>query len=350
MADAVTPSAPKPQRFPLGDVELQSGVILPEAQITYVTYGHLNSARDNAILLLTYYTGTHHSYAPIIGPGRALDPEKYFIVIPNMFGNGESSSPSNTPSPFGGGYFPGITGPGITIYDNVHCQHRLLTEGLGIERLALVTGWSMGGIQAFHWAALYPAMVERLLPYCGSARISPHNWVFLEGVKAALMADPTWQGGHYTLPPSAGLKAFGRVYAGWAYSQTFFRDGLYRQLGYATPAELLAGWEADHLAWDANDLLAMLWTWQQADVSQHPAFQGNFSRAMEAITARAVVMPCVTDLYFPVADSSEEVRLMPNAQLRVIYSEWGHCAGGPGRNPEDTTFLENAMKTLLAQP
>jgi len=202
MPDAVTPLAPKPQRFSLGDIELQSGVLLPEAQITYMTYGRLNSARDNAILLLTYYTGTHHSYAPIIGPGRALDPDRYFIVIPNMFGNGESSSPSNTPSPCDGGHFPGINDPGITIYDNVHCQHRLLTERLGVERLALVTGWSMGGIQAFHWAALYPAMVERLLPYCGSARISPHNWVFLEGAKAALTADPTWQSSHDT--PSLG--------------------------------------------------------------------------------------------------------------------------------------------------
>lgn len=117
-------------------------------------------------------------YEPIIGPGRALDPDHYFIIIPNMFGNGESSSSSNTPEPYHGGRFPGINGPGITIYDNVICQHRLLTEEFGIEHIALVTGWSMGAIQTFHWEALYPHMVKRMLPYCGSAKVSSHNWVF----------------------------------------------------------------------------------------------------------------------------------------------------------------------------
>ncbi len=342
MSDSVTSHPPTPKIFDLGDVLLQSGAVLPQAQITYVTYGHLNAARDNVILVLTYYTGTHRSYEPMIGPGRALDPEKYYIVIPNMFGNGVSSSPSNTPEPYGGGNFPGMT-----IYDNVICQHRLLTEELGITRIALVTGWSMGAIQAFHWGALFPDLVQSLLPYCGCARIAPHNWVFLEGVKAALTTDPAWQGGHYTTPPVAGLKAFARVYAGWAYSQTFYRERLYRQLGFDTVEDLLAFWEDDHLCWDANDLLAMLWTWQQADIGNNPQFQGSFEQAMAAISARTLVMPCATDLYFTPADSEIEVAHMTNAQLRVIASDWGHCAGGPGRNPEDTRFIEAAMAELL---
>lgn len=330
--------------FELGNLSLQTGLTLPAAQLTYTTYGRLNAARDNVILLLTYYTGTDRSYAPMIGPGRVLDPNKYWIVIPNMFGNGVSSSPSNTPSPYGGGQFPGIT-----VYDNVRCQHRLLTEQFGIERIALVTGWSMGAMQAFHWGALYPEMVERLLPYCGSARTSPHNWVFLEGVKAALTADPVWNHGDYHTPPVAGLKAFGRVYAGWAYSQSFFRHHRYRELGFATPEELLIGWETDHLNWDANDLLAMLWTWQQADIADHPRFAGDFGRALGAITARSIVMPGATDLYFPPEDSRLEVSYMPQAELRIIPSDWGHCAGGPGRNPTDTAFIEAAMAELLAQ-
>ena len=107
-----------------------------------------------------------------------------------MFGNGLSSSPSNTPPPYDRARFPQVT-----LYDNIMCQHRLVTEHFGVERLALVTGFSMGAQQTFHWGALFPDMVERILPWCGSAKTSRHNFVFLEGVKAALTADDAWRGG-----------------------------------------------------------------------------------------------------------------------------------------------------------
>lgn len=328
--------------YNLGNVVLQSGQTLPNAQLAYATFGTLNSRKDNAILLPTYYTGTHRSYLPMIGSGRALDPDRHFIIIPNMFGNGVSSSPSNTPEPNGGGNFPHIT-----LYDNVTCQHRLITEQFGIETLALVAGWSMGAQQAFHWAVRYPEQVRTLLPWCGSAKTSIHNGVFLEGAKAALTADAAWQDGFYTHPPKQGLKAFGRVYAGWAYSQTFFRERLYTQLGFDSVDALLEDWERDHLSWDANDLLAMLWSWQQADISANEHYQGDFRAALGNISARAIVMPAATDLYFTPEDSAIEVKYMPHAELRVIPSVWGHCAGGPGRNPVDTAFVEEAIAQLL---
>jgi homoserine O-acetyltransferase len=328
--------------YELGEVQLQSGEKLPNAKLAYVTFGTLNANRDNVIVFPTYYTGTHRGNAAMIGLGRALDPDQYFIIVPNMFGNGLSSSPSNTPAPYGGANFPHIT-----LYDNVKCQYQLVTEKFGIEKIALVTGWSMGAQQTYHWAALYPEQVERILPFCGSAKTSVHNWVFLEGVKAALITDAQWQGGHYTTPPAMGLKAFGRVYAGWAYSQAFYREGLYRSLGFDSAAALLNWWEADHLTWDANDLLAMLWSWQRADISDNPLYQGDFRRALQAIKARAIVMPSATDLYFPPEDSEIEVQEMPNAELRVIPSIWGHCAGGPGRNPKDTALIESALRELL---
>ncbi len=328
--------------YNLGDIVLQSGQTLPNAQLAYATLGTLSSRKDNAVLLPTYYTGTHRSYLSMIGSGHALDPDRHFIIIPNMFGNGVSSSPSNTLDPSGGGNFPQVT-----LHDNVRCQHRLITEQFGIKTLALVAGWSMGAQQAFHWAALYPDQVRNILPWCGSAKTSIHNGVFLEGVKAALTTDATWQGGFYTHPPRQGLKAFGRVYAGWAYSQTFFRERLYTRLGFDSVEALLTDWERDHLAWDANDLLAMLWSWQHADISANEHYQGDFQAALQNIKARAIVMPAATDLYFPPEDSAFEVEHMPNAELRVIPSVWGHCAGGPGRNPADTEFIEMAIAQRL---
>jgi homoserine O-acetyltransferase len=325
--------------FPLGDLDLQSGEVLPQAELAYATYGTLSDRKDNVILFPTYYTGTHRSNAAIIGPQWALNPERYFIIVPNLFGNGLSSSPSNT----------GLKGqfPRVSLYDNVRGQHRLLREQFGIDAIALVLGWSMGAMQAYHWAALYPDQVQALLAICGSAKTSPHNQVFLAGVRAALTADGTWQNGQYDHPPEAGLKAFGRVYAGWVYSQTFYRQGLYRTLGFETLEDLLTWWEDDHLAWDANDLLAMMAAWEDGDISNNPRYQGDMAAALGSITARSLIMPCATDLYFTPEDNAIEVAQMPQADLRVIDSVWGHYAGGPGRNPEATAMIEGAIAELL---
>jgi homoserine O-acetyltransferase len=331
-----------PQHYLLGDVELLSGKTLPDAMLVYATYGELSTAKDNVILLPTFYTGTHYRNEGFFGVGRAIDPSRHFIISVNMFGNGLSSSPSNALPPVNGSHFPEIT-----VYDNVVCQHRLVTELFGIQKIRLVAGWSMAGCQAYHWAAQYPEMVNAILPFCASARTSAHNFVFLEGVKAALTADRTWNRGNYRSPPVEGLKAFGRVYAGWAFSQTFFRQGLYKSLGFDTLEDLLRSWEEDHLQWDANDLLAKLWTWQYADISAGPIYQSDFHRALAAIKARAILMPCSSDFYFPPEDNEIEATHMPNAELRTYHSAWGHCVASPGNDSAFTQFLDNAIIELL---
>ena len=331
--------------FDAGDTMLQSGAVLPAVRVAYRTYGQLNAARDNAIVYPTHYASTHDSNAWAIGTGKALDPEQYFIIVPNMLGNGQSSSPSNTPAPFDGPRFPLVT-----VFDNVCLQHRLVTEVFGLSTLALVTGHSMGALQTFQWAALFPEMVQRIAPFCGSARTSRHNWLFLEGCKSALLADAAFAGGDYTAPPVVGIRAFARVYAGWAWSQTFFRQQLDREtLGLPSlEAFLTHAWEPSFQAHDANNLLAMLATWQAADISAAAPFNGDFAAALNSISARAVVMPCQTDLYFPPDDSAIEVAHMPNARLHVIPSIWGHMAGG-GINPEDAAFIDAALAQILSQ-
>lgn len=328
--------------FELGNLALQSGATLRDAELCFCTFGQLNAARNNVVVLPTYYTGTHLDYAHLIGTSRALDPSRWFIVVPNMFGNGWSSSPSRKHPTQAGADFPRLS-----VVDNVLAQERLLREQFGVETIALVAGWSMGALQTYQWASSFGDRVKAILPWCGAARVSPHNRVFLEGVKAALLADPDYCEGRYVRPPENGLKAFGRVYAGWAYSQAFFREGLYQELGCETIDALLHDWERDHLAWDANDLLAMLATWENADISQVNDFGGDLNRCLERIEARAIVMPCRSDLYFPPEDSALEVRAMPNAQLRVIESNWGHIAGNPSRDQASKQFLDDALRELL---
>jgi homoserine O-acetyltransferase len=137
--------------FEAGDVVLQSGLTYRGARLAYKTYGALDAGRSNVIVHPTSYSAQHYDLEWAIGEGKALDPSKYFIIIPNMFGNGLSSSPSNTPAPFDRSRYPHFT-----MTDNVRIQQRLLQEVFGIERVRLVYGFSMGAQQAFHWGALFP--------------------------------------------------------------------------------------------------------------------------------------------------------------------------------------------------
>jgi homoserine O-acetyltransferase len=212
-----------------------------------------------------------------------------------------------------------------------------------------VVGWSMGGLQTFEWAALYPEMVGRMAPLCSAARCSRHNYVFLEGMKAALTADQNWQGGLYDEPPTAGLRTIGRAWASWALSQAFYNKELYRKLGHATVDDYLRDyWEAMFLDRDANNMLSMIWTWQRADISVNDIYNGAFEHALGAITAKSFVMPGETDLYFQASDSAYEVDHMPNAELRQIPSLYGHLAAG-GKDPADTKFINETLKELLAR-
>jgi homoserine O-acetyltransferase len=331
------------QVFAPGNIILQSGLTFRDTRLAYQTYGELNAERNNAIVVCTPFAGRHDDIAHMVRPGAALDPMKYFIVIPNMFGNGLSSSPSNTPPPFDGARYPNFT-----LYDNVMVQHRLIVDQLKICKLQLVCGWSMGGMQTYHWAALFPDLVERIAVMCGSARISPHNFVFLEGVKAALTTDPAFQDGRFTTFPERGLRAVGRIYAGWALSQSFYREEVWREHGYSSLEDFLVQfWEGGFLRRDAGNLLAHIWTWQHADISANDNYKGDFVRALRSITAKAVIMPGDSDLYFPVEDNRREVAHMPRARLLPIHSIWGHRAGNPVLSPDDAAFLNATLRELL---
>ena len=331
------------EQFNLGDVTLLSGVILPSAKMAYKTYGRLNASGDNAILLPTFYTGTHKRNEGFFGSGRAIDPNKHFIVSVNMFGNGLSSSPSNTSAPYDGPRFPLIT-----LWDNISSQHKLLTEHLKVKRLALVTGWSMAGCQAYQWAAQFPDIVNAILPFCSSAKTSPHNFVFLEGVKAALCADQNWKEGNYVSPPVNGLKAFARIYAGWAFSQTFYREKLYKKLGFNTIEDLLVNWENDHIEnWDANNLLAKLATWQVNDISVGPHYKNDIKKALQSIRAQTILIPCNQDLYFRPEDNFFEAQHIPNVEIRPYDSPWGHCVANPGNDKNFEIALDKAVNDLL---
>jgi homoserine O-acetyltransferase len=327
--------------FELGEFRFDSGVTLPDTRLSYVTHGTLNEARNNVVVLPSWYSGDHHGYQFLIGPDKALDPSEYFIVSTDMFANGLSSSPSNTPPPFSGPDFPEIS-----IRDNVNAVHRLLTEHLGVTHIRAVIGFSMGAQQALQWAVSHPDLMDAVVAICGNAKEYPFGIVRLEGAKSAIMADSAWNGGHYETPPELGLKAIARHWASWGVSQEWWRRETYRELGFDTIEAWLLDAEASWLTRDANNVLWQAKMWQRHNVGDTPGYDGDFERALRAIRARVLFMPSETDLYFPVADAEAESRLIPEATLVSIPSIWGHGAGA-GRGPGDAEFLNHAIAEFL---
>ncbi|KAJ9605783.1 hypothetical protein H2200_009632 [Cladophialophora chaetospira] len=348
------------QTYDLGDFSLQSGASIPAASIAYKTFG---SASNPAVLYPSWYSGLISDNEWLIGSDKTLNPAKYFIIITALFGNGQSTSPSNRPDivPF----------PNVTFYDNVKAQHRLLTEKLGIKHVRAVLGWSMGAAQSFQWATQYPDFLDIAVPFCGSARTSLHNQVFLEGQKSSLLAakgvsskgstfgrvegeaavkgNREWTEEERTV----GLKAFGRGYAGWGFSQAFYREKLHEKAYGAKSLEdfLTTFWETWALSKHPENLLTMLYTWQAGDVSKQEPYNGDFEAAMRAIEAKTLVLPSKTDLYFPPEDSEYEVANMSPGvgELDVYPSIWGHWAGGPPGNQDDVKWLDERLAKIFAE-
>jgi homoserine O-acetyltransferase len=311
--------------------------------IAYTTYGTLNADRSNVIVYPTSYSAQHHDTQWLVRDGGILDTSRYFVVIPNLFGSGLSSSPSNTPWPLVGTRYPDIT-----YHDAVRVQQRLLAERFGIERVKLVYGWSMGGMQAYHWASIFGDQVERIAVVCGAAKCSPHNAVFLEAVRATLTADPAYQDGVFRERPVRGFRAMARLYATMALSQAFYREELWRGIGYSSLEDFLVrNWEANYARRDPADLLAQLYTWQHGDISDEPRYRGDLAAALRGISARVMLLPGDHDQYFRVEDNRRELAHLRHGELRPIPSLWGHRAGNPLANADDERFIRTAVQELL---
>ena len=331
---------PNRRLFPLPGFRFESGAVL-DATLAYTTFGTLSPAHDNAVLLPSWYGADYHGYDFLIGPGKALDPGKHFLVATEMFANGFSSSPSNTRAPFSGPDFPAIA-----VRDNVEATRRLLVDGLGITHLAAVVGFSMGAQQAYQWAVSHPEFVSAIVPYCGAAKSYPHGIVRLEGAIRALTADATFAGGRYTAPPVKGLEAWSTHWVGWVWSQAWWRKELFKPQ-FADLDAVIASRIARDAGRDPNNMIAQARAWQRHDVGATPGFGGSLEKALGAITARVLCMPSQTDLYFPAADAEDECRFIKRATFRPIPSLWGHSAGSGG-NPDDVAFLNEQIRAFLA--
>ena len=356
VAGAATVEAPEakltPEKrvFVVKDFKTESGVVLPEARVVYGVYGHLNADHSNAILMPSHYMAKLTGYEWLMGPGKALPiegPEALCLITTELFGNGSSSSPSNTPEPFHGPRFPVMT-----IRDNVNVVHRLLTEEMKITHLRAVIGFSMGAQQAFQWAVSYPTYMDRVVATSGTAKTYGHGIVRLESQIAAIAADPTFKAGDYTEPPAKGLEAFNLVWTAWLFSQEWWRDELWK-IGAkpgTTLHDVIERYRTHFIPGaDANNLILQMRTWESNDVGATPGFGGDEVKALKSIQVPFLYMPSATDLYFPVGDARFEAQFMPHVTLLPIPSLWGHTAGAAS-NPADGKFLNEHIAAFLGLP
>ncbi len=315
--------------FAVDSFRFESGVTVPHIQIEYATFGHLNAARSNAVLAPSHFMIDQHGYDWLLGPGQALDTTRYFVITTEMFGNGRSSSPSNTPEPFHGPRFPAVS-----IRDNVRMAHEALIDSLRITHVVAIVGFAMGGEQAFQWAVSYPDFADRIVVTSGTAKTYPHTVVMLEGPVAALEMDSAFRNGEYTTEPTRGIHALAVVWAGWLYSQAWWHE-------HAVDSAI-SGVAAAFSINDANNMISQVRTMQHHDISNG----GDLAGALRAIRVPVLYMPAETDLYMPIGDARDEARFIPQVTFVPIESLWGHPAGA-GASPADSTFTNRVITRFL---
>jgi homoserine O-acetyltransferase/O-succinyltransferase len=332
------------QFYKMGDFKLESGEVIKDFAISYVTHGTLNAKKSNAVLMVTAISGNHHRLDFMIGPGKALDTNKYFIICTDAIGNGLTTSPSNSTAQ------PRMQFPKFQIRDMVVSQHRLMTDHLGVSRVITVIGPSMGGMQALQWGVSYPEFMDSLVSLVPLAKTPAWSVVVMEASRKAIMLDPAWNQGNYTSPPEQGIRLW-RDILGFLAARS---PEIYR--------EQFPGNQLDVLPWlkeqetnlikvfDANDWIYQTWAYDRHDVGTTPGFNGDTAKALQSIKAKTLILLGTKDLLNPEWEPQDAARNIPDVKVVTIRpgSVTGHAAAG-GAFPADVDFINRETIAFLDQ-
>ncbi|MFZ5515522.1 MAG: homoserine O-acetyltransferase MetX [Candidatus Zhuqueibacterota bacterium] len=329
-------------------VAFENGQVLPAATIRYEAWGRLNSAGDNAILIAHALTGTSHCtsnddggepgwWESLIGPGKAVDTNQFYVICPNVLGgcsgsSGPSSIDETTGRPFG------LTFPAVTIRDMVRAEKRLI-DMLGVNKLLTIVGGSMGGMQALEWAAMFPDQVESIIPIASPGRAYPQSIAFRKAQRKAIMLDPDWRSGNYygVSIPQRGLELarmighityrserefavrFGRSVCD---EQFYDINGRFEVEDYLEhQGQKLARW------FDANTYLYLSKAMDFHDLGF--GFK-SYEEGVRRIRSKLLIIGIDSDLLFPVHQQKEIVRILRYANPDIYYEEveslYGHDA------------------------
>jgi homoserine O-acetyltransferase len=334
------PGDPPHQTYPMGDLKLESGDVIKDFAISYVTHGTLNARKSNAILMVTALTGNHHRLDFLIGPGKALDTTKYFVIATDAIGNGLTTSPSNSKAQ------PRMQFPKFAMRDMVESQRRLLKDKLGIEHVVAVVGPSMGGMQALQWGVSHPDFMDSLVALVPLARTPAWSTVIVEATRKAIMLDPAWNNGNYTSIPVNGVRLWRDILFAAARTPEMYRDQ------FAKPLDVLPWLKAQEDAalniFDPNDYIYQSWAYETHDVGTTPGMGGDYAKALRAIKAKTLIMIGVKDLLNPEWEPLEAARHIRDVRTVTINPEsiTGHFAAGGFRSADVEQINAEVAKFL----
>ena len=345
LAGAARAQEPGLQRYTMGDLPLESGEVIKDFSIAYMTEGTLNAAKSNAVLMVTAIGGNHHRIDFLIGPGRGLDTDHLFVVKTNAIGNGLTTSPSNSASQHGPAF------PHFTIRDMVESQYRLL-QHLGIGHLVAVAGASMGGMQTLQWGVSHPDMADALVALTPMARTAPWSIAVNHATRRALMLDPAFQDGNYTKQPEAGWRLRADVLQVLA---TRTPEAMRRQFDRPSDVQAWIAAQEDAVVksgFDANDWIAQTWAYDRHNVGDtvvdgKPVFAGDPARALRTVKAKALLMSGQLDLYNPVEEAEAAAAAIPDGRFVAIPSVQGHVAAATGFKPADVEFINATVREFM---
>lgn len=324
----------------LGDLLLESGESIRNFHQSYVTHGTLNADKSNLVLVCISLTGNHHRLDFLIGPGKALDTDRNFVVCADPIGNGLSTSPSNSRDQ------PKMRFPRFVIRDMVSAQHRLLTEVFGVKHAYAVVGASMGGMQALQWSVSYPEFVQRVVAMTPMAKTHPWAALVVETARCCLTNDPAWSASGFAMRPAQGWRAYSALMSALlartpaAVSEFASDAGAARQW----LESLVQQNESNNF--DAHDYLYQSWAYEAHDVDATPCVRRD--SALASVNVPVLIAAPALDLFNPVESARQAAQLIPKARFVEIPSNQGHQAATATR-AEDAAFLNLIIGEFLAQ-
>jgi len=340
-ASAHTPQQAPHQLYSEGDLKLESGEVIKDFSISYVTHGTLNANKSNAILMVTAISGNHHRLDFMIGPGKALDPDKYFIICTDAIGNGLTTSPSNSKAQ------PRMAFPKFAIRDMVESQYRLLKEKLGIDHVVAVVGPSMGGMQTLQWGVSHPDFMDALVAMVPLTRTPGWTVAVLEASRKAIMEDPAWKDGNYDAPPEKGVRLWRDILNLLAARTPDMYSAQFKN-GMDALTWMEAQETAAMKAFDANDWIYQTWAYERHDVGTTPGFDGDTAKALASIKAKTLILTGTKDLLNPEIEPAEMGKNIPGVTMKTISpgTVTGHASAG-GFMPADVDFLNREVGAFL---
>ncbi len=336
----------------IAEFTFDSGESLTDVPVEYETWGQLNDARDNVLLVCHALTGSARVddwWGDLLGPGRALDTNRYLVLSANVPGSCYGTVGPTTTNPATGERY-GPEFPQVTIRDMVGLHRRLL-DRLDIRGVDAAIGGSMGGMQVLEWA-FYGDLVRKLIPMGVGGRHSSWCIGWSEAQRQAIYADPKWRGGHYDPddPPEAGLAA-ARMSAMISYrsrqsfEDRFGRERMSRTNGQEPPfaVESYLRYQGEKLVdrFDANSYVRLTQAMDTHDIS---AGRGRYEEVLAGIQQPTLVIGTDSDVLYPLAEQEELAELIPNAELAVLESPHGHDAF-----LIETEYLNNVIPTWIQQ-